>query len=123
MFQLEISRGIAAAHQLRGYDGACANLHGHNYEVIAALRADELDETGFAVDFKVLKRELDAILEEYDHAFLNDHPDFAAVNPTSENLARTVYRRFAARINTDRVKLYAVTVCESDSSRATYFEA
>jgi 6-pyruvoyltetrahydropterin/6-carboxytetrahydropterin synthase len=122
MFELEISRTIAAAHQLRGYCGVCSRLHGHNYEIIAVLRAAELDEIGFAMDFKVLKSELDTILEGYDHAFLNDHPDFAEINPTSENLARTIYRRLGARINTAQVRVRAIRVCESGTSRATYFE-
>ena len=39
MFELEIRRSIASAHRLRGYDGACCNLHGHNYLITAVLRA------------------------------------------------------------------------------------
>ena len=34
MFEIEIRRTFAAAHQLKGYDGDCRNLHGHNYSVV-----------------------------------------------------------------------------------------
>ena len=122
MFELEIRRSIASAHRLRGYDGACCNLHGHNYQITAVLRAKELDAIGIGVDFKKLKSELDALLAGYDHAFLNDHPDFAELNPTSENIAMVLYRKLAANMNDGNVKVQAVKVAESDSSCATYFE-
>ncbi len=122
MFELEIDRVIATAHRLRGYDGACCNLHGHNYKITAVLRAEKLDEIGIAVDFKKLKAELDALLNPYDHACLNDLPDFRELNPTSENIAKTLYKKLAAKMNDGNVRVRAIRVSESDSSRATYFE-
>lgn len=122
MYELEIKRTIASAHRLRGYDGACCNLHGHNYEITAVLRARELDAIGIGVDFKKLKGEVDRLLDGYDHAFLNEHPDFVEVNPTSENIARTLYRKLAERMNDGNVKVQAIKVGESSTSCATYFE-
>lgn len=122
MFELEISRSISAAHQLRGYDGACCNLHGHNYEIIVVLRAEKLDAIGIGVDFKKLKAVADELLASYDHAFLNDLPDYASLNPTSENMAMVLYRKLAERMNDGNVKVQAVKVKESPSSCATYFE-
>lgn len=123
MFELEISRMISAAHRLRGYDGACCNLHGHNYEIIVVLQAKQLDAIGIGVDFKKLKAVADEILAGYDHAFLNDLPDYAELNPTSENMAMTLYRKLADRMNDGNVRVTAVKVKESPSSCATYFEA
>ncbi len=122
MFELEISRTISAAHRLRGYDGECCNLHGHNYEIIVVLRAEKLDAVGIAVDFKKLKAAADELLASYDHACLNDLPDYTALNPTSENMAATLYRHLAERMNDGNVKVHAVKVKESPSSCATYFE-
>ncbi len=122
MFELEISRSISAAHQLRGYDGACCNLHGHNYEIIVVLHAKELDAIGIGVDFKKLKAAADELLASYDHAFLNDLPDYANINPTSENMAMVLYRRLSERMNDGNVKVWTVKVKESDSSCAAYFE-
>ena len=43
MFEIEIRRTFAAAHQLKGYDGDCRNLHGHNYSVVVTVHASELN--------------------------------------------------------------------------------
>ena len=76
MFEIDITRSFSAAHCLRGYQGECAALHGHNWTVQAVLRVKELDAIGIAVDFKKLKRDLDAILNELDHTNLSDYPPF-----------------------------------------------
>ena len=122
MYELEITKQFSGAHSLTGYPGDCRKLHGHNWQVTVYLQATELDEIGIAVDFKALKRELDAILLELDHKDLNTIPPFDTINPTSENMARTLYRQLAERLNDGNVKVTAVKVAESDSSCATYFE-
>ena len=122
MFEIEIDRSFSAAHQLRGYNGDCCNLHGHNYKVTVTVRSAEQDEIGIALDFKKLKAGLNELLEELDHKFLNDLPDFADINPTSENLARFIYRRMGEKMNNGPVKVWKVRIGESDSSAVTYFE-
>lgn len=123
MFELDIAREFSAAHQLRGYQGACAFLHGHNWTVQVFVQAQELDRVGIALDFKTLKKELETILNEFDHKFLNDLPDFRDVNPTSERIAMIVYRRLSAAVNVPGVRISRVRVCESPSSGASYFES
>lgn len=122
MFDVEITRTFSAAHLLRGYNGACSNLHGHNYKVTVVVRAKELDEIGIALDFKKLKSELDALLDAYDHKNLADLPEFAAINPTSENLARLIYRQMSQKMNDGNIKVRQVKIGESDFSAVTYFE-
>ena len=122
MFEIDITRSFSAAHCLRGYQGECAALHGHNWTVQAVLRVKELDEIGIAVDFKKLKRELDAILDEFDHTNISDCAAFVELNPTSEIIAKTIYETLSPKINDGNVKLNRVRVCESPSSGATYFE-
>ena len=53
MFELDIRREFSAAHQLKGYNGDCSNLHGHNWTVEVFIRSEHLDEVGIALDFKV----------------------------------------------------------------------
>ena len=84
--------------------------------------SEHLDEVGIALDFKVLKKELDVILAGLDHKFLNEHEEFRTKNPTSENIAMYIYKTLSAKINTETVKVSKVRVCESASSGATYFE-
>lgn len=122
MFELDIRREFSAAHQLKGYNGDCSNLHGHNWTVEVFIRSEHLDEVGIALDFKVLKKELDVILAGLDHKFLNEHEEFRTKNPTSENIAMYIYKTLSAKINTETVKVSKVRVCESASSGATYFE-
>ena len=122
MFEIDITRSFSAAHCLRGYQGECAALHGHNWTVQAVLRVKELDEIGIAVDFKKLKRELDTILDDFDHTNISDCPIFAKLNPTSEIIAKTIYNILSPKINDGNVKLHRIRVCESPSSGATYFE-
>ena len=122
MFELDIRREFSAAHQLRGYNGDCSHLHGHNWTVEVFIRSAQLDEIGIAVDFKVLKKELDAILAGLDHKLLNEHEAFHSKNPTSENLAMYIYHTLSAKINTENVRVSKVRICESANSGATYFE-
>lgn len=122
MFELDIRREFSAAHSLRGYHGNCSNLHGHNWVVQIFIRSEKLDGVGIAMDFKILKKELDVILEGLDHKNLNEHPAFREQNPTSENLAMFIFRELSSKINTESIRVSKVRVCESANSGASYFE-
>ena len=122
MFEIEIRRTFSAAHQLKGYDGDCRNLHGHNYNVIAVVRADKLNEVGIALDFKKLKAALDGILDGYDHKNLSELPEYQEINPTSEVMAMKIYRRLSEIVNDSNVKVRSIRIEESSSSGCTYFE-
>ena len=122
MFELDVEREFSAAHSLKGYHGNCSEKHGHNWGVQVFIRAESLDEIGIAVDFKALKLELDSILAELDHKDLNTVPPFDVINPTSENIARTIYTRLASKLNSSTVKVYRVRISENKSSGASYFE-
>ena len=121
MFDVEIRRPFSAAHQLRGYDGDCRNLHGHNYNVIAVVRTDKLNDIGIALDFKRLKAALDSILAAYDHKNLSELPEYAEVNPTSEIMAMHIHQRLSALLNDDAVTVRSIRVEESANSAVTYF--
>lgn len=122
MFELDIIRSFSAAHNLDGYPGDCSALHGHNWTVQAFVRVSELDELDIAVDFRVLRTELDAIIADLDHKNLNDLPLFNGGNPTSESIARHIYRRLSAKINDGNAKVAKIVVQESPGSSAAYFE-
>lgn len=122
MFDIEIRRTFSAAHQLKGYNGDCRNLHGHNYNVIAVVRTAVLNDIGIALDFKLLKAALDEILDGYDHKNLSELPEYSEINPTSEVMARNIYRRLSESVNTADIKVYSVRIEESANSGCTYFE-
>ena len=120
MYELDITREFSAAHMLKGYDGLCSNLHGHNWTVQVFIRADRLDDIGIAADFTVIKRVLTEILSQFDHKYLNELPEFQGINPTSENIARIIFEKLAPAVAKPGIKLDRVRVCESPTSGATY---
>ena len=120
MYRVDIERAFSAAHCLKGYQGNCSELHGHNWAVQAVVAAKELDEIGIAVDFRKLKSELDRILDQFDHKNLSDLQWFNKLNPTSEVIARIVFEQLSSALNDERVTVEKVRICESPGSGATY---
>ncbi len=122
-WRLTVRSDFAAAHSLRNYGGACEALHGHNFAVSMTVEGDRLaQETELLVDFKELKRLLAAVLDELDHKFLNAIEPFATRNPSSENLARHIYRHLKPGIAVLGVRLTEVTVSEKPAQSAAYSE-
>jgi len=122
MYELGITTSFSAAHHLVAYPGACAVLHGHNWKVEIFVQGEQLDELGMLVDFKVLKACLNELMEELDHTDLNTHPEFIDLNPTSEQIARFLYRRLSISVSDSLYKISRVMVHETPSSVATYWE-
>ena len=118
MFEIVVRQHFNAAHALRGYAGKCANTHGHNFWVEVTIRGAELDSLGILVDFKDVKAALNTILDELDHTFLNDHPAFAQVNPSSENIAKFIYDRLSPQVAPH--ELVQVKLEETDAYAAIY---
>lgn len=122
MYELTVERTFAAAHHLRGYDGACGQPHGHNYRVQITVAGSQLDQQGMLMDFAELKRICDEVISELDHTDLNEHPAFADANPSSENLARHIFTQVAERLKRAAARVTAVSVWETDTSRVIYTE-
>ena len=122
MYQLLVKYNFAAAHQLRHYQGKCENLHGHNFQVQLMVEAEQLNNIGMAIDFKILKNILHEILKDLDHHFLNEHPAFIEKNPSSENLARYIFQNVKEKTCEEGVKVGWVRVWESEEAYAQFFE-
>jgi 6-pyruvoyltetrahydropterin/6-carboxytetrahydropterin synthase len=122
MFDIFTKAHFSSGHHLRNYPGNCEKPHGHNWKVKVTVRATELDELGMAVDFTVVKKELNAIMDELDHINLNEHPAFLEQNPSSENIAIFIFERLKETLTSDRYHPYSVTVLETDKSGVTYRE-
>jgi 6-pyruvoyltetrahydropterin/6-carboxytetrahydropterin synthase len=118
MYELMVEESFDAAHALRGYEGPCENLHGHTWKVQVFLKGEKLDQIGLLQDFKEIKNGLKEILADYDHKLLNDVAPFDAKNPSSENLARSIYRRMKKKTK----MLSKVVVWESQTASAAYWE-
>jgi 6-pyruvoyltetrahydropterin/6-carboxytetrahydropterin synthase len=123
MFELMIETNFSSAHQLRGYKGKCEKVHGHNWKVQVYVLAERLNEIDITIDFHDLKKMTEEIVGQLDHSFLNDIFPFTEKNPSSENIAKWIYDSLRKRLNIDDISLSAVTVWESETASATYFEA
>ena len=120
MFEISVEKDFDAAHFLRGYQGKCEALHGHRFKVIVTVQATKLDEVGMGYDFSILKKQLGEILEHFDHTCLNDLPYFKKNNPSSENIAVTVYGELQKKLKKAAVKLTSVEVWESPQNHVIY---
>ena len=122
MFELSVKTHFSAAHRLIGYDGACANLHGHNWDVEIFVRGGSLNKIGMLVDFRDIKAAIREVMKELDHCALNQHPPLLVENPTSEHLARYLHRKYGERLNSDACQIYKITVCETPGTTASYWD-
>jgi 6-pyruvoyltetrahydropterin/6-carboxytetrahydropterin synthase len=132
MLTLTRSLDFAAAHRLhaptlsdeknREIFGKCNNPngHGHNYGVEVTVAGDPDPVTGMLVDLAKLDDLLETeIMARFDHKHLNDDtPDFAHVNPTSENLTIAIWNHLVGKIPAP-ARLARVVVKETDRN---YFE-
>jgi 6-pyruvoyltetrahydropterin/6-carboxytetrahydropterin synthase len=119
MYELTIEASFAAAHNLRGYQGECEKLHGHNWRVEAVVAASELDHLGMVMDFRDLKAALGSVLQGFDHTYLNDVEPFTELNPTTEDLCRVIAGRLAERLPRS-ISIRRVSCWESEKCGASY---
>jgi 6-pyruvoyltetrahydropterin/6-carboxytetrahydropterin synthase len=123
MYRLMIETTFASAHQLRGYRGKCENLHGHNWKVQVFVDAERLNEIDIAIDFHDLKRITNEIVSQLDHKLLNEIFPFTEKNPSSENIAKWLFDSLRDNLKGyENIKIHAVTIWESETASATYFE-
>jgi len=124
MFEVSAEQTFAAGHALRGYQGKCENVHGHNYRVRVTLEGEELNSIGLLVDFVDMKRAMKRIIEYVDHRFINDLPPFDTVNPTAENMAKWFCDEFQKKLHEGLAEVPArvseVVVWETEKNIAKY---
>lgn len=113
MYTLNYKHHFDASHKLNNYDGKCANLHGHRWEVEVMIQSSELTKD-MVIDFTVLK----SIIDKLDHICINEVVDF---NPTAENIAmylKTEIGREASEVNPS-ISYVSVKVNESPNASIT----
>jgi 6-pyruvoyltetrahydropterin/6-carboxytetrahydropterin synthase len=96
-------------------EGANRNGHGHNYVLEVTVEGDPDPVTGMVLDLKELKDILDReVVAPMDHRFLNYEVEpFSTVVPTTENVAREIWRRLEQRLSTPTTKLAKVRLFET----------
>jgi 6-pyruvoyl-tetrahydropterin synthase len=99
MYSLTVRDHIMIAHSFRGaVFGPAQRLHGATYVVDCELKRPALDADGLVVDIGKAAAVLGEVLGGLNYRNLDDEPDFAGRNTTTEFLARAIFERMAARI-------------------------
>ena len=122
MYKLNVISDFSAAHHLQDYDGKCKNLHGHNWKVRVSVICEKTDEIGLTIDYGIVKKILNEIMEKLDHSYLNELESFAGINPTSENIAKFIFEEMKQKISVDFCRISEVEIWESDRTSMIYFE-
>ena len=128
MFAVEVRDHIMIAHSFRGaVFGPAQALHGATFIVDVAFLAETLDPNGIVIDIGRAHEALKATLKPLNYRNLDDVPEFAGMNTTTEFLTKHVFDRLAdaARkgdLGRDGRELNAirVTILESHVARAWY---
>jgi len=83
---------IEAAHSLPNVPAGhkCARLHGHSFRIEVHIAGEVGEQSGWVLDFADLKQAFQPLYEQLDHHYLNEIEGLE--NPTSENLARWIWR-------------------------------
>ena len=139
MYVLKTSAAFDSAHFLAGYNGKCANIHGHRWTIEAEVRAEALiaegEKRGMVIDFGDLKKAVRSLADSFDHALIYESGSLkaatlAALNdegfrlieveyrPTAENFAKSFYNALAGQ----GLPVCRVTVYETPDNCAIYEE-
>lgn len=84
--------------------------------------AERLNEIDIAMDFQEIKKITNEVIVPLDHSVLNEIFPFTEKNPSSENIAKWIYDSLIKKIDNENIHVSAVTVWESETSSATYYE-
>ncbi|TDD28604.1 6-carboxytetrahydropterin synthase [Actinomadura sp. KC06] len=128
MFAITVRDHVMIAHSFRGeVFGPAQRLHGATYVVDATFRRPGLDPDGIVVDIGLATRELGEVLAALNYRNLDDEPDFAGVNTSTEFLAKVIADRLASRVHAGALGEHArglagitVTLHESHVAWASY---
>jgi len=128
LFSVTVRDHIMIAHSFRGeVFGPAQRLHGATYVVDATFRRAELDADNIVVDIGLAGQRLAAVLGELNYRNLDELPEFAGVNTSTEMLARTIADRLADLVHAGSLGEGAralagitVTLHESHAAWASY---
>jgi 6-pyruvoyltetrahydropterin/6-carboxytetrahydropterin synthase len=108
-----------SAHHLPDYNGKCANVHGHTWQIEVVFEGEINPKTGMILDFGTIKNIVQTnVLNLYDHRDLNT----ILPNPTAENIAKHTYLLIdkALFLLSTKIKLKEINLWEQPTSKVTY---
>lgn len=133
MYEILKSLSFCYGHRLLEHPGKCAHLHGHTARLDIVLASDALNHLGMVMDFSDVKAAVKSwVNQNLDHTMLlcKNDPIVPVLkdcgeryflmddNPTAENIAKMIY----AQARLAKLPVVSVTLWESDTSYARYYE-
>lgn len=125
-YSLTVRDHIMIAHSLTGEAfGPAQRLHGATYVVDATFRAAALGDDGVVVDIGRAGEVLRGILSLLSYRNLDEEPEFAGVNTTTERLCGAIAGKLVAAVRDGalgeaRLTGIGVTLHESHVAWASY---
>ena len=125
-FSVTVRDHIMIAHSLSGaVFGPAQRLHGATYLVDATFKAADLDADGIVLDIGLASRALETITASLSYRNLDDEPDLAGINTTTERLCQLIGDRLAAEARSGgfapaQLTAIVVTLHESHIAWASY---
>ncbi len=137
MYYLKTTAAFDSAHFLSGYNGKCANLHGHRWKIEVTVSEKQLQtagqQRGMVIDFGDLKKAVREIADDFDHATIYEEGTLKAATiaafedegfrliplpfrPTAECFAKHIYEQLSA----EGLPVYSVAVYETPENCAVY---
>ncbi|MEU6702143.1 6-pyruvoyl trahydropterin synthase family protein [Streptomyces wuyuanensis] len=100
MFSVTVREHLMIAHSFHGeVFGPAQRLHGATYLVDATFRRPGLDADGLVVDIGLATAELGKVVGEFNYRNLDEVPEFAGMNTSTEFLAKVIADRLADRVH------------------------
>ncbi len=137
-FRIAKTFTVESGHLLTKHPGACRFPHGHSRTIEIVVASDTLDAHDMVCDFTDLKLAAIDIVARYDHTFALNTADprfavmrtaygdrvvaFDKIDPTSEVLAREIFRAVRTQLAATPIRLERVRVSETATSWAEYWE-
>lgn len=127
MYLLKTSASFDSAHFLSGYNGKCANIHGHTWKIEVTACSSSLIENsekrGMVVDFSDLKSAVRTMAKDFDHTLIYEKGSLkpstvealksegfslkeVSFRPTAENFAECFYNSLKEFLPIKKVAVY-----------------
>lgn len=119
MYEVMVEDHFDAAHRIQS-GGQCERLHGHTWRVEVFVQGKELNKEDLLIDFAELKKIAHRSVVRLDHQYLNEI--LPGMNPTTENIARYLFRKIQGEMAPGRLKVSRVRVWEARDASASYQE-
>jgi 6-pyruvoyl-tetrahydropterin synthase len=111
MFSLTVSDHIMIAHSFRGEEfGPAQKMHGATFVVEVEFRAPDIDGLGLLVDIGLARQELAVALGTLNYQNLDELPEHAGKNTTTEYLCRYIHGLMAAAVKAGKLGKQGVGV-------------